>query len=136
MSGRPTVITPKVVSLLLASFHNGLTVREACWQSGISHETYYSRVRSDKQFADKMAKAQADLTMTAKLVIAKQVREGNISAAKWWVERQQTKMDESQPQPEPAMSDEEAERNMRLLYESWEHKYELQKRREARYGKQ
>lgn len=85
MSGRPTVITTKVVSLLVASFQNGLTVREACWQSGISHEAYYSRLRSDEQFADIMTKAQSDITMAAKKLLAKQIRKGSVSAAKWWL---------------------------------------------------
>lgn len=48
--GRPTVITYKVVSQLEALLSVGLTVREACLESGISHEAYYSRVRSDDRF--------------------------------------------------------------------------------------
>lgn len=86
-AGRPKVITPKIVSLLVTSFHNGLTVREACWQSGISHEAYYSRLRSDEQFADTMAKAQSDISIAAKVIVAKEIRSGSVSAAKWWLER-------------------------------------------------
>jgi len=97
-AGRPTVITPAVVSLLVTSFHNGLTVREACWQSGISHEAYYSRLRSDEQFADIMAKAQSDITIAAKKLVAKEVRNGNIQAAKWWLERNTSKETEQPPE--------------------------------------
>jgi len=50
-AGRPKATDkPDVVSILVTSFHSGMTVREACWQSGISHEAYYSRLRSDGQF--------------------------------------------------------------------------------------
>lgn len=87
MSGRPTVITTRVVSLLVASFQNGLTVREACWQSGISHEAYYSRLRSDEQFADTMAKAQSTVSVNAKGLIAKAIKKGDLGVAKWWLER-------------------------------------------------
>lgn len=86
-AGRPSAITPKVVSLLVASFHSGLTIREACWQSGISHEAYYNNLRLDEQFADKMEQAQAHTTISAKKLIAKEISKGNVSAAKWWLER-------------------------------------------------
>lgn len=86
--GRPRATDRKdVVSLLVSSFHNGLTVREACWQSGISHEAYYGRLRIDEQFADTMAKAQSTILVTAKKLIVKEIREGNVAAAKWWLER-------------------------------------------------
>ncbi len=85
--GRPTVITPEVVSLLVSSFHNGLNVREACWQSGISHEAYYNRLRSDEKFADIIAKAQAYPTSTAKQVVIEAINKGDLSTSKWWLER-------------------------------------------------
>ena len=92
MSGRPTVITTKVVSLLVMSFQNGLTVREACWQSGISHEAYYNRLRSDEQFADTMAKAQSTVSVNAKGLIAKAIKKGDLGVAKWWLERKSRKV--------------------------------------------
>ncbi len=107
--GRPTVVTPEVVSLLVASFHSGLSVREACWQSGISHEDYYSRLRSDEQFADTMAKAQSDITVAAKKLVAKEVRNGNLQAAKWWLERSIPKnlsAETEQPTPSVPSTDE------------------------------
>jgi hypothetical protein len=85
--GRPTVITPKVVSQLVTWLSIGLTVREACLEAGISHEAYYSRVRSDEQFADKMAKAQNTVTTTAKKVVATRVLDGDTKTAMWWLDR-------------------------------------------------
>jgi len=86
-AGRPTVITPKVVNQLEALFSVGLTVREACLESGISHEAYYSRVRNDEQFADKMANAQNNLTNTAKKIVAYKLMDQDAKTAMWWLDR-------------------------------------------------
>lgn len=86
-AGRPTVITPKVVSQLVALLSVGLTVREACLESGISHEAYYSRARNDDQFADEMANAQNNLTNTAKKVVAHKIMDHDAKTSMWWLER-------------------------------------------------
>ncbi len=88
--GRPTVITAEVVNILVGCFRSGVTVREACWQSGISHEAYYSRLRDNQQFADIIAKAQAAPTMSARRVIVEAINNNDVSAAKWWLERKAT----------------------------------------------
>lgn len=87
LPGRPTVLTPDVVSILISSFHGGMNIREACWQSGISHEAYYSRLREDEQFADIMTRAQAVPTMNARRVIVAAINSNDVGAAKWWLER-------------------------------------------------
>lgn len=86
-AGRPTVLTPEVVSILVNSFQNGMTVREACWQSDISHEAYYSRLRGDEQFADTMARAQASCTLAARQVVLEAIKGGDVSTSKWWLEK-------------------------------------------------
>lgn len=85
--GRPRVVTGSVVSLLVACFHNGLTVRQACWQSGISHEAYYRTLKIDSVFADKMNKAQQIPSITARTNIMSAIKKGDISASKWLLER-------------------------------------------------
>ncbi len=40
-----------VVSLLVSAFRDGLTVRQACFQSGISHKVFYECCRDDQEFA-------------------------------------------------------------------------------------
>lgn len=84
---RPTVITAKVVRLLVTCFQNGLTVRQACWQSGVSHEAYYQRLRSDSEFADIMSKAQQLPSMTARNNVLKAIKKGDLSSSRWWLER-------------------------------------------------
>lgn len=86
-AGRPTVLTPKVVSQLEALLSCGLTVREACLESEISHEAYYNKARTDQQFADKMTKAQNTVTTTAKKVVATKVLGGDTKTAMWWLDR-------------------------------------------------
>lgn len=85
--GRPTVITARVVRLLVTCFQNGLTIRQACWQSGISHEAYYQRVKNDSEFADKMSKAQQLPSMTARTNVMTAIKKGDVSASKWLLER-------------------------------------------------
>jgi hypothetical protein len=85
--GRPKVTTDKVVSLLVTCFQNGLTVRQACWQSGISHEAYYQRLRNDSEFADKMSKAQQLPSITARTNVMSAIKKGDVSASKWLLER-------------------------------------------------
>ncbi len=137
MSGRPTVITSKVVSLLMTCLGDGMSVREACWQSGISHEAYYSRVRSDEQFADTMAKAQSQVTVNAKRIVAQAIAKGDMAAAKWWLERKARdefgKPVEYQisPQvpPDEKYTEEELKKGLEMLHQHWERE---QKRNESR----
>ncbi len=85
--GRPTVLTPEVVSILVTCFQDGMTVREGCWQSVISHEAYYSRIRSDEQFADTMARAQSLATVDARKVVIEAIKHGDLKTSMWWLER-------------------------------------------------
>ena len=133
-AGRPTVITPEVVSILVAAFHSGLTVREACWQAGISHEAFYSRTREDQQFSDTMSRAQAAVTISAKKLIADSISKGNIASAKWWLERH----DKDQPiiedpqNPIPRKLTEEEQENLRKSLLALA---EIERHREKLYGK-
>jgi hypothetical protein len=136
--GRPKVTDKSgVVSILVACFHDGMTVREACWQSGISHEAYYSRVRSDEQFADTMAKAQSQVTVNAKRIVAQAIAKGDMAAAKWWLERKARdefgKPAEYQisPQapPEEEYSEEELKNGLEMLHEHWKREQDNNQKR-------
>ncbi|MDQ5885888.1 MAG: hypothetical protein QG628_285 [Patescibacteria group bacterium] len=87
MKGRPTKLTPEVVSILADCLRQGMTVREACSQAVISHEAYYSRTRSDEHFADIMYKAQQEPTITARQVLIEAINKGDVGVSKWWLER-------------------------------------------------
>lgn len=86
--GRPKATSkPDVVSLLVSAFRDGMTVRQACIQSGISHEAYYQRKRTDTDFADKMYYAQQSATLAAKRNVIKAIESGDVKVSQWWLER-------------------------------------------------
>lgn len=86
--GRPTVLTPDVVSKLEEVLKDGGTITEACEQAGISRDTYHRNVNDDSKFSDKMAKAQEYVTEVAKSVVARDItKRKNTETAKWWLER-------------------------------------------------
>jgi hypothetical protein len=117
-SGRPKVTDkPDVVSLLMASFQNGLTVRQACIQSGISHEAYYRRLREDSEFADKMYFAQQSVVMQAKKNVIQAIKKGDIKTSIWLLNKVRPEVETS---PETQQS--ERSRPKTLL----EHMKELQ----------
>jgi hypothetical protein len=106
--GRPKVTDkPDVVSLLVSAFRDGLTVRQACIQSGISHEAYYRRCRDDADFADKMHYAQQAVIITARKNVIKAIQGGDLRASQWWLEKHEfTKQDEEPQQAAmPAQTD-------------------------------
>lgn len=86
--GRPKVTDkPDVVSLLVGACRDGLTVRQACIQSGISHEAYYRRCRDDSEFADKMYYAQQSVVIVARKNVIKAIKGGDLRASQWWLEK-------------------------------------------------
>ena len=86
--GRPKVTDkPEVVSLLVSAFRDGLSVRQACIQSGISHEAYYRRCRDDGEFADKMYYAQQSVVIIARKNVIKAIKSGDLRASQWWLEK-------------------------------------------------
>lgn len=85
--GAPTVFTETVVRDLVSSFQDGLNVTQACWQSGIGRTTYYDEYNSNPEFADKMDRARDFASMNARKVIVNDIKRGDQSAAKWWLER-------------------------------------------------
>lgn len=93
MSQQPKRGCPKVtdksdvVSILVGAFRDGLTIRQACIQSGISHEAYYRRCREDADFADKMYFAQQTVMTTARKNVIKAIKGGDLRTSQWWLEK-------------------------------------------------
>lgn len=61
--GRPTVITPNRVALLLSAFQSGLNIKRACVYAGISEDAYYKRCKADADFSDSMKLARNNLAI-------------------------------------------------------------------------
>lgn len=85
--GRPSDMTPPVVAKLIVAFNNGYNIGEACDYADIHRTTYYRWLEKDDQFSYKMSQAQAMPNRKAKEVVLSALNQGDISAAKWWLER-------------------------------------------------
>jgi hypothetical protein len=98
--GRPKATDkPDVVSLLVGAFRDGMTVRQACIQSGISHEAYYLRCRQDADFADKMYYAQQTVLTAARRNVIKAIKGGDLRASQWWLEKHNFAKPTEEPPP-------------------------------------
>ena len=98
--GRPKVTDkPDVVSLLVSAFRDGMTVRQACIQSGISHEAYYRRCREDTDFADKMYYAQQTVLTAARRNVIKAIKGGDLRVSQWWLEKHDFARQSEEPLP-------------------------------------
>lgn len=139
-AGRPKITdNPDVVSLLVTSFQNGLNVRQACWQSGISHEAFYTRMRDDSTFADTMARAQQLPSIGARIAITAAIKQGDVSASKWWLERRDTaefdkQNNEASPvltNTKPVLTEEELTKIMARYKQALAYQYKAQKLSES-----
>lgn len=54
MAGRPSKMTPEVVSKLEDAFSYGASVNEACYNADISRETFYRWMREDEVLYDRL----------------------------------------------------------------------------------
>lgn len=97
IGGRPKVISEATVRKLEQAFKDGLSVSEACFVSGIGRRTFYDHKASNADFARKMELAKAYVTLRAKKVVVQSINEGNLTAAKWYLERKAR--NEFGPQP-------------------------------------
>lgn len=79
--GRPSDMTPVVVTKLIAAFNNGFNVSEACDYSGISRNTYYRWCKEDEQFNDIMESAKAAPNRKAKEVVIQAINGGDAQLA-------------------------------------------------------
>lgn len=87
ITGRPTKKTPDVIGKLESAFANGYNIVQACSYANIHPDTYYEWLNNDQDFSDNMTKAQTNLGMHARKVVADEVKQGNLRAATWWLER-------------------------------------------------
>jgi len=56
--GRPTKINYRIIIKLADSIQHNATITEACRYAGISRQTYYYYLNSEKVFAEEMAIAK------------------------------------------------------------------------------
>lgn len=85
--GRPTKMTPEVVTKLMAAFNMGYNDTEAVLYAGISRKTLYDWLCEKPDFRYKINLAKAQPTIKAKQVLITAINAGDVNAAKWWLER-------------------------------------------------
>jgi len=112
VGGRPTVIDESTVRKLEQAFRDGLSVSEGCFVSGIGRTAYYSRIGTDEAFANKMERAKQYVNIKAKKTVAQAISDGNINAAKWWLERKARNEFGQHPVDEDADWSNQAEANV------------------------
>jgi len=82
-------MTNATVQKLEAALRDGFSVEMACHVSGVSRSTYYGHLNSNPDFMDKMELARQWPTQRAKQVVVQAINNGDLAAAKWWLERKE-----------------------------------------------
>jgi hypothetical protein len=84
---RPKKMNDIVVGKLEWAFMKGFNVCEACDYAEIHRDTYYEYLNKNKDFSDKMKRAQTALQRRAKINLAEKIEHGDLSESKYYLER-------------------------------------------------
>lgn len=86
-AGRPTVMTPDVVSKLEQAWSMGCSDLEACLFADISKQTLYDYQAKYPEFVDRKERLKESLVLKARSVIANSLNNKDENTAKWYLER-------------------------------------------------
>ena len=86
LGGRPE-ISEAIVQKLEEAFMLGCTITEACLFADISRSTYYALCERRKGFSDRCEDLRSRPMLNARTNIVKAIKEGDVSASKWYAER-------------------------------------------------
>ncbi len=87
--GRPTVMTPEIISKLEEVFAIGGSDLEACFYAGISHESLYKYQRENPEFTERKEALKERPILKARQTIVKSLDDP--INAKWYLERKKKK---------------------------------------------
>ena len=85
--GRPTVMTPEVVSKIEYGFMKGLNVTECCHYADISRQAFYDYLEKNPDFTDRIEELKSNPSTKAKLNVVEAIENGDTDLSKWWLER-------------------------------------------------
>lgn len=86
--GRPTVVTPEVVTKLVSILQRGLSITKACSYARIDRTSFYRKYNNDIAFRNKIDDARNFATIVAaEIVVDDIVKHKNVQTAKWYLER-------------------------------------------------
>jgi hypothetical protein len=86
-AGRPSVINEDIIRKLEACLSCGFSVSFACSYAGISTSTFYEHKALEDEFKYRVHRAEEWATLRARQVILDAIDKGDVSAAKWYLER-------------------------------------------------
>ncbi len=86
-AGRPTIMTPEIISQLEKAFSFGYSDLEACFYSNISKSTLYNFQNSNPEFVERKEALKQSLSLKAKMAIYEAIENGCVQTSKWWLER-------------------------------------------------
>ena len=86
-TGRPTKVTPEVVTKLEQAFSMGCTDEEACLFADISRMSLQRYQEAHPSFRDRKALLKQKLVLKARSVIAEALNKKDENTAKWYLER-------------------------------------------------
>ncbi len=89
MPSAPSIMTPAVLNSLELAFMMDFNVSQACLHADISRDTYYSYIQRNGDVADKFARMRHYPINKAKAVILNSLEKGDVSTAKWLLERRE-----------------------------------------------
>ena len=85
--GRPTVMTPEIITKLEQAFSLGASDLEACFYAGIGKTTLYEYQNKNPEYAERKAALKDKLVLKARTVLAKAMEDGDKQTAQWYLER-------------------------------------------------
>jgi hypothetical protein len=95
--GRPTIRTEETVKKLEEILKLGASDLAACAYAGISRETFYSWIKDDDEFSDRIDNARNYPIIAARNVIVTSIiRDKNVDSAKWYIEKHDVKQQGNQ----------------------------------------
>lgn len=77
----------ETVLKLNKAFSDGSNVSKACSMSGISRNTYYARLKNNRQFRDIFERFQKNNSLKARVLVVQEINKGNWRAAAWYLAR-------------------------------------------------
>lgn len=85
--GRPAKIDDKIVKKLEESFAIGANDTEACSYAGISRQSYYTYLKKNPKFFDRVQQLKTQLPLKAKKELVNLIEDGNAKAIFWYLDK-------------------------------------------------
>lgn len=121
-AGRPTVMTPIVVSKLEQAFSLDSTVAEACFYAGISRESYYDFVNKYPEYTDRFEALRNRLVLKARETVAREIGKNYQNSMDYLTRKRKNEFSTRQELTgaegtplTPSLTDEEKEKLLKLI---------------------